>query len=153
MRLALPREAGNLAAPMQRLVALIGARLERSLVDVTLPRFRIELTHDLVPVLTGMGMPLAFDEDEADLSGIDGKRELFVELLRQKTFVDVDEEGTEAAAVTVLSAPPGAGMAPGTPPKPIVFRADRPFLFWILESATGTLLFMGKLSRPPLHAV
>jgi serpin B len=63
-----------------------------------------------------------------------------------KTFVDVYEEGTEAAAATAVVMAPGA--MPGPPPEPKVFRADRPFLFMIKENATGALLFVGRVVDP-----
>jgi serpin B len=150
MRVALPRAADGLAALERRVAPLVGARLSSTLVEVTLPRFRVELSLDLAKPLREMGMPLVFDPDRADLSGIDGTREIFVSVLRQKTFIDVNEEGTEAAAVTAVAAP-ASGVFPGKPAKPIVFRADRPFLFWIVDRGTGVVLFTGKLSRPPLH--
>jgi serine protease inhibitor len=82
---------------------------------------------------------------KADFSGIASR--LFISAIRQKTFVEIKEEGTEATAVTGLSAMPSAM---GMPPPPIPFKmiVDRPFLFLIEDSQTGTILFMGLIFDP-----
>ncbi|KAF5032356.1 Serpin [anaerobic digester metagenome] len=90
-----------------------------------------------------MGMPTAFSSG-ADFSGMDGTKNLFISDLVHGAFVDVNEEGTEAAAATGVimntsAAPPGF-----TP----VFRADHPFIFLILDDGSGIILFMGRVVRP-----
>lgn len=115
-------------------------------VDLSLPKLKIESTLSLAPTLGAMGAPSLFAAGKADLSGVDGTRELFVGLVIQKTFVAVDEKGTEAAAATVVAM--RAGGPPHAPPKPVVMRADRPFLFFIRDAARGRLLFMGRLVAP-----
>ena len=118
---------------------LIGS-LRDGTMDVALPRFRMEFEDEWKDVLTAMGMGVAFDDGRADFTGISPAGGLFLSFVKQNTFVEVNEEGTEAAAVTVVgveltSAPPS-------------FRADRPFVFAIRERLSGTLLFVGKLSTP-----
>jgi serpin B len=109
---------------------------------VELPRFRLEWKDSLKAPLIDMGMGIAFDPYRADFSGISRQTSLFISSVDQKTFVDVDEEGTEAAAVTSV------GMGPTSAPSPLL-RADRPFLFAIRERFSGTLLFIGKMAVPP----
>jgi serpin B len=93
-----------------------------------------------------MGMRDAFNDHEADFSGMDGARDLYLSAVVHKAFVDVNEEGTEAAAAT------GAvvAMRAVVRPKPIpTFRADHPFIFLIRENASGSILFLGRLAEPP----
>ncbi len=118
--------------------------LRRREVDVHLPKFAMTWgTRSLADALKALGMTDAFQHGAADFSGMDGSRELFVNDVLHKAFVEVDEKGTEAAAAT--------GVVVGitsVPPPPAVFRADRPFLFLIRERQTGAILFMGRLTRP-----
>lgn len=108
---------------------------------VQLPKFRLEWKDSLKAPLIDMGMGIAFS-DQADFSGISREGGLAISSVDQKTFVDVDEEGTEAAAVTSVGI--GVTSAPSA-----LLRADRPFLFAIRERFSGTLLFIGKLAVPP----
>ena len=108
---------------------------------VSMPRFKMELTYDLTEPLQELGMTDVFDSRLADLSGI--LPGLFVDDALQKTYVDVNEEGTEAAAVTVIDT--AAVSGPPTPPK---FVADHPFIFIIQDDESGAILFMGRLSDP-----
>jgi serpin B len=88
-------------------------------------------------------MPLAFDDKQADFSGMTKAERLYITRVQHKAFVEVNEEGTEAAAAT--------GVVMGTrslPPPPKVFRADRPFFFLIRDDGTGTVLFMGRVANP-----
>jgi len=114
-------------------------------VKVFLPRFRIESSFNLAEHLTAMGMEQAFAFPGADFSGMDGTHLLYISAVLHKAFVDVDEEGTEAAAATAVVMLAGAA-APSEQPK--VFRADHPFLFLIREEQSGTIFFMGRLCRP-----
>jgi serpin B len=94
-----------------------------------------------------MGMKMAFDEKRADFSGIadleKAMERIIIHALLHKTFVSVDEEGTEAAAATAVVI-----RATAAPPKPVVFRADRPFIYLIRHRATGAILFLGRLVDP-----
>jgi serpin B len=88
----------------------------------------------------------AFSSYRADFSGLSGKPDLFIDQVVHKAFVEVTEEGTEAAAVTSVPAPSAA--PPPRKPPPAEFRADHPFVFLIRENATGSILFMGRMNRP-----
>jgi serpin B len=95
----------------------------------------------LAEVLADMGMPTAFTA-QADFSGMDGGRSLFISAVEHKAYVSVDESGTEAAAATAVV------MKRGRPPRGEVFRADRPFLFLIRDTKTGCVLFVGRVLDP-----
>jgi len=91
-----------------------------------------------------MGMVDAFKFPGANFAGFDGDpRWFFMSAVVHKAYVDVNEEGTEAAAATAVVM--GLG---GMPPQPPVFRADHPFLFLIQENSTGSILFMGRVTDP-----
>ena len=109
---------------------------------VQIPKFRLEWKGSLQPSLIDMGMGIAFDGGRADFTGISRDGGLAISTVDQKTFVKVDEEGTEAAAVTAV------GITTTSAPSPLL-RADRPFLFAIRERFSGTLLFIGKMAVPP----
>jgi len=112
-------------------------------VRVTFPKFKITWgTKELTPVLRTMGMLDAFSMD-ADFSGIEPTRYLYISNVMHKAFVNVDEKGTEAAAATVVVMR-GKGISPPIPE----FRADHPFAFVIYDKATGATLFMGRVADP-----
>ncbi len=116
--------------------------LARKDVLVYLPRFSVESRFALAPTLGAMGMPLAFS-DTADFSGMNGQRDLSVSAVVHKARVDVDEEGTVAAAAT------GTVMAlTAAREEPPVFRADHPFVFLIRHNPTGAILFLGRVVDP-----
>jgi serpin B len=112
-------------------------------VKVSIPRFRIEADVSLGETLSAMGMPSAFT-NAADFSGIDGRRDLRIASVVHKAFVDVAEEGTEAAAATGIGV---AMVSMRVDPDP-VFRADRPFVFLIRDTRSGVVLFTGRLMNP-----
>jgi serpin B len=124
------------------------AQLAWARVDVMLPRFRLSASFKLAEQLIAMGMPRAFTYRDADFSDIDGTRELFIGEVIHQAFVDVDEHGTEAAAATAVVML-GGGVARD---RPIVFRADHPFLFFIRDTASGVVLFAGRLADPSQRA-
>ncbi len=109
-------------------------------VVVEMPKFSFEYEIELKDVLTALGMGIAFDEMLADFTKINPSGELYISKVKHKTFVRVDEEGTEAAAVTSV-----VGGITSAPPQ---FIIDRPFLFAIRERLSGTILFMGKMVDP-----
>jgi serine protease inhibitor len=118
------------------------ARMPRREVQVFFPRFKMASEFGLAKVLGEMGMPDAFS-GKADFSGMTGSRDLFISAVVHKAYVDVNEEGTEAAAAT------GVTMkltSIGIPPP--VFRADHPFVFLIRDNQTGSILFLGRLESP-----
>jgi serpin B len=110
-------------------------------VDVYFPKFKFEKGYSLKETLSAMGMPTAFSM-EADFSGIDGTKDLLIDEVYHKAYVNVDEEGTEAAAATAVV------VAMSAAPMQKVFRADHPFIFMIQERSTGSVLFMGRVSNP-----
>jgi serpin B len=120
------------------------SKLNMETVDLSLPKFKLEATLPLNQALTSLGMVEVFDRKQADLSGMDGKGGLFLEQVLQRAYINVDEEGTEAAAVTAGM----GGFFGGPVPEIKVFRADHPFLFLIRDTRTGCILFMGRLAKP-----
>jgi serpin B len=142
-------EAGLTAAQMAKwLQVLDGQRGQK--VEVYLPRFKVTYgTKELGNSFKAMGMELPFDTLKADFSGMNGVRPpddkaLRISKIFHQAFVDVNEEGTEAAAATAVV------MAHGnSPPPPLpVFRADHPFIFLIRDKTNGNILFMGRLAKP-----
>ena len=115
-------------------------------VIVYLPRFRTTSQFGLAPVLKAMGMTTAFEPRTADFSGMTGGRDLYISAVLHKAYVDVNEEGTEAAAATGIVMRPTAIRLP--PHKPPVFRADHPFLFAIRDNRNGAILFLGRVANP-----
>lgn len=109
-------------------------------VNVYIPKFKFNTKYFMVQTLSNMGMPHAFT-GEADLSGIDGTTNLFIQNVIHQAFVEVNEEGTEAAAATAIS----VGMS-AVPQQQ--FRADHPFIFIIQDKETGNILFMGRVNDP-----
>uniref|UniRef100_A0A8C0G4Q1 Serpin B6 n=1 Tax=Chelonoidis abingdonii TaxID=106734 RepID=A0A8C0G4Q1_CHEAB len=116
--------------------------MDYSEVEVFLPRFKLEQAYDLKPVLESMGMADAFDSDKVDLSGMSASNDLVLSEVVHKSFVEVNEEGTEAAAATGVIL---AGCCLQIPPQ---FTADHPFLFFIRHNKTGNILFYGRFCSP-----
>jgi len=146
MLVLLPRE-GRSPADLEK--GLDAARLDeirkslgKEKVRVFLPKFSFSSGFKLNAALAGLGMPTAFTE-KADFSGMDGTKSLYIQNAFHKAFVEVSEEGTEAAAAT--------GVAMGLKSMPMgimTFRANRPFLFFIEDPKSGLLLFMGRMEDP-----
>ena len=113
-------------------------------VALTMPKFKIESDFGLAETLQNMGMVDAFSES-ADLSGMDGTQDLFIQDVVHKAFVDVDEAGTEAAAATAVI----VGLK-AMPQQPVKMTIDRPFVFFIRDIQTGTVLFVGRIVDPSL---
>jgi serpin B len=111
-------------------------------VALTMPKFEFDAEFQLKEVLASMGMPVAFS-GEADFSGMTGNRELFISEVVHKAFVAVDEAGTEAAAATAVIIAKSA-----LPAEPVEMTVDRPFLFFIRDLQTGTVLFVGRVMDP-----
>jgi serpin B len=124
-------------------------------VKLFLPRFRMTWgTIDLGAQLRALGMPIAFTRSQADFSGINGHEpphedSLFISAVFHKTFVELNEEGTEAAAATASAMIGSARFHRPTMPPPIpIFRADHPFLFAIRDRQTAAILFLGRTADP-----
>jgi len=118
-------------------------------VDVLLPRFKFDTRYVLEGNLSAMGMPDAFNGRSADFSGITGSKNLYISSVIHQAMIDVNEEGSEAAAATAV----GMRAMSARSNRPEIFRADRPFLFMIVHNSTGSILFMGRVSNPPAEAV
>jgi len=110
---------------------------------VHLPKFKLEQTITLTEHLQNLGMRDMFTDSKADFSGIDGSKNLYISAVLQKAFIEVNEEGSEAAAAT------GAVMMMRSMPKPPeIFKADHPFIFFLKDKLTGMLLFQGRVEDP-----
>ena len=120
------------------------ARASRYQVTLSMPRFRIETALGLVPVLQRLGVTEAFT-GRADFTGITDAARLAIGAVAHKAYVDVDEQGTEAAAATAVTFQRLAAFR--APPR-VTVRVDRPFLFAIIHTATSTPLFLGQVSHP-----
>ncbi len=128
---------------VDKLAALI-SKLNIREVNAFLPKFKLETSFGLNPTLQAMGMKRAFTR-EADFSGISSVEALYISAVLHKAYVDVNEQGTEAAAATGVVV---AAMAARLPQPIPVFRADHPFLFLIRDTKAGSILFMGRLTSP-----
>jgi serpin B len=117
--------------------------LESSQANLYLPKFSFTTRLALVPVLSGMGMTDVFVAGKANLSGMDGAMDLFVSAVVQQALVEVDEQGTVAAAATAAV----GDSAFGTSEPPAVY-IDQPFLFLIRDTRSGSILFMGHVTDP-----
>ncbi|MBW8017665.1 MAG: serpin family protein [Planctomycetes bacterium] len=146
MMVILPKKAENLAGIEKQLNAEKIKKFSKSLrkrdVMLYLPKFKITWgSFVLNDTLIKMGMKDAFDRN-ADFSGMNGNKDLYITSVVHKAFVAVDEEGTEAAAAT------GVVIGLRSIPKTYTFRADHPFVFMIKDNKIGSILFMGRLSNP-----
>jgi serpin B len=144
MTVLLPNKGVALAAVEKDLLKHLGEAdkgMRSRRVRVALPRFRLKTRYYLKKPLTAMGMANAFGGG-ADFSGMDGTRSLFIGKVIHQAFVDVNEEGTEAAAATAVV------MDRVAAPVPVSFRADRPFIFLIRHEKTGAILFLGRVAKP-----
>jgi len=110
-------------------------------VTLTMPKFKYESSFGLKEALSALGMDVAFTDD-ADFSGMNGKRELFIQDVLHKAFISVDEAGTEAAAATAVI------VGATSMPQPAEMTINRPFIYLIRDNATGTLLFIGRVLDP-----
>ena len=143
MTVLLPRQGVSVDSLAASLSAVewedIASSFRDTDVRLFLPRFRMAYERTLNDDLTALGMVDAFDH-RADFTRLSPVSSLSISEVKQKSWVDVNEEGTEAAAATVVM------MAQSSGP---VVRADRPFLFFIRERLSGTILFAGKFASPP----
>lgn len=148
MVILLPRKLDGLAQLEQQLTS---ANLQKWLSSlylmnqllVWLPKFKLTSDFKLNQALSEMGMPLAFDKEKADFTGMTNKPLLYISALIHKAFVEVNEEGTEAAAATAVEM-----MLRSLPP---MFKADRPFIFLIRDTQSDSILFLGRVVNPLTH--
>uniref|UniRef100_A0A8C5SSF2 Serpin B6 n=1 Tax=Laticauda laticaudata TaxID=8630 RepID=A0A8C5SSF2_LATLA len=111
-------------------------------IELSFPKFKLEEKYDLKPVLRSMGMTDAFDEGKADFSGMSTNKDLVISEVVHKSFIEVSEEGTEAAAASaVIMLFKSANLA-------LEFKADHPFLFFIIQRSTNSIPFFGRYSSP-----
>jgi serpin B len=150
MLVVLPREGVGLDSVRERLTGSLlsgwdGALAPRR-VFVELPKFSLHSSRELTDLLKGMGMEHAFSEVTADFSGmvVDPDYAPWLRSAIQEAVIEVDEEGTVAAAVT--SAPGIVTLS--SPPPAIQFRANRPFMFLVRDRQTGSILFAGRVADP-----
>lgn len=129
------------AGEWKSLTGILDSRTDYAKLNVQMPRFSFSYEKLLNDQLKSMGMIDAFDDQLADLSGISDDQ-IFVNFVKQNTFVEVNEEGTEAAAVTTVA----IGVTSVGPPD--TFEINKPFIFAIRERTTNTLLFIGQVSNP-----
>lgn len=151
MDILLPNQGVPLSAIEQKLNSQVFADIIKQAgsneVEVSLPKFKAESEFDLGEILSAMGMPLAFAKFKANFRGmrkLNPGENLYISKVVHKAFVDVNEEGTEAAAATAVV----MASTESVPPLPKIFKADRPFLFFIRHLKSGAILFMGRYSQP-----
>jgi serpin B len=118
-------------------------------VNVLLPRFKFDTRYLVGGNLAAMGMPDAFDQGLADFTGMTGSKDLYISSVIHQAMIDVNEKGSEAAAATAV-----VMMTKSMPvSKTERLCADRPFIFMIIHNGTGSILFMGRVSNPPVEVV
>ena len=126
----------------QKFDSIINA-LQSTQLQVGLPKFSYRSSFSLSSSLSAMGMPAAFDGNQADFSGMTGNRDLYISEVLHQAFVAVDEKGTEAAAATAVIMRATAAMEP-----PKQLTVDRPFIYVIRDLQSGQILFVGRVLDP-----
>jgi serpin B len=152
MVVLLPKQTDGLAALEQSFTSRSASDWIQKLepvdkVILSLPRFTMTQQFELNSALSAMGMSQAFSS-AADFSGMTGKPDFAISAAIHKAFIDVDEQGTEAAAATAIVMYATAMRREFPEPPPIVFRADHPFLFILLDTKSGSMLFLGRVADP-----
>ena len=149
MAVILPKKRGGLAAVEANLTdERLGQWLrqldsaDQGEVLVQLPKVQIDSSYQLNEPLKTMGMAVAFDRDRANFRGIADTEQLFISQVLHKTFLRIDEKGTEAGAATAIEIQAESSAEPPT------FRADHPFLILIRDKPTGAVLFLGRIAAP-----
>lgn len=161
MIIMLPRSTGehvNLEREINEdiLNSMVNSLTEEK-VEIYLPKFKMSFEQKLVPVLRNLGLESAFESGQADFSGMNGKKDLYISEILQKSFIEVNEDGTEAAAATGIafevsftnfleSTNEGTNFQVMSLPPQI--RCCHPFLYVIRHNATGSILFIGRVYRP-----
>lgn len=122
------------------------ADLKQRKTHVILPKFKMETSYSLSGILAEMGMPTAFDRNEANFTGMSAGEDLYIGAAFHKAFIEVNEKGTEAAAATGMVIPT-VGIQRSVPFIP-TFQADRPFIYLIRDQKSGAILFLGRVLNP-----
>uniref|UniRef100_A0A131YJ16 Serpin B n=1 Tax=Rhipicephalus appendiculatus TaxID=34631 RepID=A0A131YJ16_RHIAP len=145
MVIALPQNGSSVEVLKRQLngTVIVASRqkLREARIKLHLPRFKLEQKYDLKKVLPKLGIKRMFNAGEADLSRINGDKSLFVDQVMHEAVVEVNEEGSEAAAVT------GVTINTRTITGPHEIHVDRPFLFFIDNKRTGNVLFVGQVNK------
>ena len=152
MVVLLPKDTDGLAALEQSFTSGVAGEWIQKLepvdkVILTLPSFTMTQQFELSSALSTMGMAQAFS-GSADFSGMTGKPDFSISAAIHKAYIDVNEKGTEAAAATAIVMRATAMRQEFPAPPPIVFRADHPFLFILLDRKSGGMLFLGRVADP-----
>lgn len=146
MTILLPKEGKTISDVLKNLTAVTWQRYQwmgSAIVDVKLPRFESDTDLNLIPIMSALGMPRAFIDGLADFSNFcDNVPSTYIDLMKQVAKIKVSEEGTEAAAVTVIGITEKS-MGPSEP-QHVQFFANRPFLYVISEQSTGAIFFIGQ---------
>jgi serine protease inhibitor len=127
----------------EALFGQIAAGMKKTPVSFSMPKFKTETKAELTDLLTRLGMPLAFDPDRADFSGITAAEKLYIGAVIHQANISVDEKGTEAAAATAV-----VMKATAMPSEPVALDVDRPFYFAVRDTASGAVLFLGRIANP-----
>lgn len=147
MTVFLPKEGSSVDSLTGELTAENWAKWRGGLSEakgtIELPKFTLEYETVLNDVLGSLGMAVAFDRSQADFTGMDRRGVLCIDEVKHKTFVEVNEEGTEAAAATSVGI-----MVTSIQGREFHMKVDRPFVFTIQEKESGALLFAGKITEP-----
>jgi serine protease inhibitor len=150
MRVVLPPKDTPFPKFCAELTSIVGTTWTRSMGErdghIRLPRFRIETQADLSAPLKALGMSQVFDPARATLEGISDRKPLYLMGVMQADFVEVNEKGTEAAAVTMLMC--GAALNPAPRPPPFEMIVNRPFVFAICDDFSGVVVFLGAVVDP-----
>jgi serpin B len=156
MVIVLPRRVDGLAALEQKLTAEEldhwTNQLANRPVNVHLPKFKLACQFQLADVLKSMGIVDAFDRGSANFSGMTTDDRLHIGTVIHEAVMDVNEEGTEAAAATAVGMQATAVIVSRPPPPPMEFRADHPFIFFIRQQSSGAILFAGRVENPKASA-
>jgi serpin B len=124
-------------------ISSIMNNLQKVEVDFSMPKFKVESSFGLKDILSEMGMPDVFEPGIADLSGMDGTKDLYISAVEHKAYIDVDENGTEAAAATAIV----VGLT-SMPVEVNELKINRPFMYFIFDNESGSILFMGQILDP-----
>jgi len=132
---------GNINVEQELSAAINDNAFKSAYIRLAMPKFKIEYSTNLNEIFMNIGITTAFDEKNADFTKMFDKGNMWFTKTIHKTFIDVDEKGTEAAAVTAI------GMA-GTalPPEPIELKFNKPFYFAIRDNISAETLFMGRFA-------
>ena len=156
MTILLPRQGKSVNDVLQGLTAekwqsLIWGMGE-AIVDLKLPRFETTTSLRLEEIMSDLGMPNAFIHGIAEFPHFCNEEELYIDLMKQVAKIEVNEEGTEAAAVTIIGMK-ATGMGGHSEPPHVKFHANRPFIYVISEQSTGSIFFIGQYLGNPTSAI